>query len=53
MSDPSKKSIGRERTTQKTKPKTGKPVEIPVPERGEVQRDLARIAKSRKPPPTE
>jgi hypothetical protein len=31
--------------TQKTKPAKGKPVEIPVPSRGEVLRDLEKVAK--------
>lgn len=31
--------------TQKTKPKKGKPVEIPVPTRDAVLRDLERAAK--------
>lgn len=33
---------------QKTKPKKGKPVEIPVPKRGDVERDLLKIAKPKK-----
>jgi hypothetical protein len=35
--------------TQKTKPKKGKPVDIPVPTRREVLRDLGKIAKKPKP----
>lgn len=35
--------------TQKTQPKKGKPVDIPVPKREEVVANLARIAKGRKP----
>jgi hypothetical protein len=30
--------------TQKTQPKKGKPVEIPVPTRGDFKRDLLKIA---------
>ncbi len=35
------------RPKQKTKPKKGKPVEIPVPKKGDVQRDLLKIAQPR------
>lgn len=34
--------------TQKTKPKKGKPLEIPVPTRDEVLSDLEKVAKPRK-----
>jgi hypothetical protein len=34
--------------TQKTQPKKGKPVEIPVPKREDVLRDLKKVAKSPK-----
>jgi hypothetical protein len=37
--------------TQETQPEEGEPVEIPIPTRGEVFRDLGKIAKPRKPPP--
>ncbi|MBI4897272.1 MAG: hypothetical protein HY827_02770 [Actinobacteria bacterium] len=33
---------------QKTKPKKGEPEEIPVPKRGEVERDLLKIARAPK-----
>lgn len=39
----------KEQPTQPTQPKKGKPVEIPVPKRGEVERDLLKIAKPKKP----
>ena len=35
---------------QKTQPKKGKPVEIPVPKRGDIDRLLKRAAKDRKKP---
>lgn len=35
--------------TQKTKPAEGKPVTIPVPTRGDVLRDLEKVAKKDKP----
>ena len=35
--------------TQKTKPKKGKPVEIPVPKRSEFDRLLAKAEKQPKP----
>ena len=37
--------------TQKTQPKKGEPIEIPIPTREEVFRDLEKVAKPRKPPP--
>jgi hypothetical protein len=33
---------------QKTRPKKGKPVEIPIPSRDRVLRDLAKVAKPEK-----
>ena len=36
--------------TQKTHPKKGEPIEIPIPTREEVFRDLGKVAKPRKPP---
>lgn len=36
--------------TQTTQPAEGEPVEIPVPTREEVFRDLGKVAKARKPP---
>lgn len=36
------------RPTQQTRPKKGKPIEIPVPKRSEVERLLAKAAKPRK-----
>jgi hypothetical protein len=36
--------------TQKTRPKKGKPIEIPVPKREDVLRDLAKASKPRRPP---
>lgn len=39
--------------TQPSQPKEGEPVEIPVPTREEVFRDLGRVAKPRKPPSTD
>jgi hypothetical protein len=33
---------------QKTQPKKGPPVEIPIPKRGDVFRDLGKVAKPRK-----
>jgi hypothetical protein len=42
--------MAESKRTQKTKPKKGKPVEIPVPKRGEFERVLKRAAR-RKPPP--
>ena len=33
--------------TQKTKPKKGKSVEIPVPEKADVRRDLMKVARKR------
>lgn len=35
----------KNQATQKTRPKKGEPAEIPVPKRGEVERDLLKIAK--------
>jgi len=35
--------------SQQTQPKKGKPVEIPVPKRGDVFRDLKKAAKPPKP----
>ena len=37
--------------TQETQPVEGEPVEIPIPTREEVFRDLRQAAKPRKPPP--
>ncbi len=37
--------------TQDTQPQEGEPVEIPVPTREEVFRDLGKVAKPRKNPP--
>ena len=37
-----------DKPTQKTSPKKGKPVEIPVPKRGDVFRDLKKAAKPAK-----
>jgi hypothetical protein len=34
--------------TQKTRPKKGKPVEIPVPKRADVLRDLTKAARPEK-----
>ncbi len=36
---------------QETTPAEGDPVEIPIPTREEVFRDLGKVAKPRKPPP--
>ncbi|HVR32029.1 MAG TPA: hypothetical protein VMS74_04885 [Acidimicrobiia bacterium] len=36
---------GNDNPTQETKPKKGKPVEIPVPSKRDVLRDLKKIAK--------
>lgn len=38
--------------TQTTQPAEGEPMEIPVPTREEVFRDLGKIAKPRKSPPS-
>ena len=35
----------RRKRTQKTRPKKGKAIDIPVPKRGDVLRDLDRAAK--------
>lgn len=35
--------------TQETEPEKGDPVEIPIPTRKEVFRDLGKVAKPRKP----
>lgn len=35
---------------QPTRPKKGKPAEIPVPKRADVLRDLGKVAKGRKRP---
>jgi hypothetical protein len=37
--------MGKNGKTQKTKPAKGEPVEIPVPSREEVLRDLKKVAK--------
>lgn len=34
---------------QKTRPKRGKPAEIPVPKRDDVMRDLAKVAQPEEP----
>lgn len=34
--------------TQETEPKKGEPVEIPIPTKGEVFRDLGKVARPRK-----
>jgi hypothetical protein len=34
--------------TQKTQPKKGRPVEIPVPKRGDVMRALRKVARPKK-----
>lgn len=39
--------------TQPTQPEEGDPLEIPIPTREEVFRDLGKIAKPRKPPTDE
>ncbi len=39
----------KQEPTQKTQPKRGKPVEIPVPTREDVMRDLAKAAAPEKP----
>ena len=36
--------------SQPTRPKKGRPVEIPVPKRGDVMADLAKVAPPVKPP---
>jgi hypothetical protein len=36
--------------TQKTRPKKGKPIEIPVPKRRDVLRDLDKLAQPEKRP---
>jgi hypothetical protein len=38
-----------EQPTQKTQPKRGKPVEIPIPTREDVMRNLAKAAAPEKP----
>ena len=38
--------------TQETMPAKGEPVEIPIPTREEVFRDLGSVAKPRKTPPS-
>lgn len=38
--------------TQESQPAEGEPVEIPIPTRDEVSRDLGRVAKPRKPRPS-
>lgn len=35
----------REQKTQKTKPESGKPTEIPVPKRGEFDLNMMKLAK--------
>ena len=45
-----KREQARKRT-QKTRPKKGKPVEIPVPKRGDVMGDLSKIARPAKRKP--
>lgn len=35
---------------QPTRPKRGKPLDIPVPKRSDVLRDLAKVARGRKAP---
>ena len=42
------KKNGRE-PTQETKPTKGEPAEIPIPKKGDVFRDLGKVAKPRKP----
>lgn len=37
--------------TQRTQPKKGGPAEIPVPKRGDVMRDLGKVARTDKRPP--
>lgn len=32
-----------EKTTQETKPKKGDPVEIPIPSKGQIENDFAKI----------
>jgi hypothetical protein len=39
----------KQEPTQKTHPKRGKSVEIPIPTRGDVMRDLAKAAEPEKP----
>jgi hypothetical protein len=39
-----------DRPKQKTKPVKGKPVEIPIPTKRDVLRDLRAVAKPEKPP---
>ncbi len=36
------------KATQQTQPKKGKPVEIPVPKRGDVMRALRKVARPKK-----
>src|SRR4051794_11514934 len=42
--------VDEKQPKQKTRPKRGRPVEIPVPKREDVLRDLAKVARPRKPP---
>jgi hypothetical protein len=39
------RSVAEDKPKQKTKPKKGKPVEIPVPKRGDIERVLKRATK--------
>lgn len=45
MNDMHDMSDKKEKPTQKTKPKKGKPVEIPIPTKRDVLRDLVKIAR--------
>lgn len=38
------RKLGNSSRTQKTMPKKGNPVEIPVPTRGDFKRDLLKVA---------
>lgn len=42
-----------DKPTQKTHPAKGEPIDIPIPTREEVLRDLGKVAKPRKPRPDE
>ena len=44
------KLMAAEKRTQKTRPKKGKPIEIPVPKRGDFEKLLKRAAKGSKKP---
>lgn len=44
--------MGEEEPTQPTKPKRGKPMQIPVPTRDEIEDALQRMAQPAKPEPS-